>query len=198
MPPRLANPQVQISAQSLRGETKRRPKGRVGRFASWNVRSLVEDDGGIATACAEGSAPVKEEKKIYNTVRQFQNSHIEVAALQETKWFDIAVYSVGDAQVLSSGRPVPRVSARVRSAGYFGCPWTCTSSLARRRMSMDSNKFASRHRHTQIQEPEAAHRVMLCTDVFCEARGEGQIFQHIASVCAVCARRGPIYFAWRL
>ena len=81
---------------------------------------------------------MKEDKKIYNIVRQFQNSHIKVAALQETKWFDSAVYSVGDAQVLSSGGPVPRDSARVRSAGVAlvvrgralrawregGCQWT--------------------------------------------------------------------------
>ena len=60
---------------------------------------------------------MKGDKKIYNIVRQFQNSHIEVVALQETKWFDSAVYSVGDVQVLSSGGPVPRDSARVRSAG---------------------------------------------------------------------------------
>ena len=86
-----------------------------------------------------------------------ENSHIEVAALQETKWFDSAVYSVGDAQVLSSGGPVPRDSARVRSAGVAlvvrgralrawregGCQWAAINS----RLVTVTLKFKNRKLH---------------------------------------------------
>ncbi len=39
---------------------------------------------------------------------------VDIAALQETKWFGEAEYKVGDSVVLTSGRDVPGVSAARR------------------------------------------------------------------------------------
>ena len=100
----LASPQGSRFAQSSAREGKKR---RVGRFASWNVRSLVEHDGGVERARLDGSVDVVEDRKIELVVRLFKRYDIEAAGLQETKWFGNSIYPVSDATVLSSGRPVP-------------------------------------------------------------------------------------------
>ena len=40
-------------------------------------------------------------------VGELRRLDVEVAGLQETRWFGEEVYSVGDSTVLSSGRPLP-------------------------------------------------------------------------------------------
>ncbi len=116
----LATPQEKPFALSSEGNRnrnrKKKNRRRVGGFASWNVRSLVENDGGIETARQEGSTEVVEDRKIETVVRQFKHHGIEAAGLQETKWFGVGIYSVSDATVLSSGRPIPQC-AKVRREG---------------------------------------------------------------------------------
>ena len=77
-------------------------------LASWNVRPLLDIDGSIETARkAVGDAEVVDERKIDQVVGELNRYKVDVAALQETKWFGSGVYEVGESVVLAAGRPVP-------------------------------------------------------------------------------------------
>ena len=106
----LATPRMCISLATTRpescvggrsGETKTKNI----RFATWNVRTLVNADGSVETAARRGR--VSEDRKINLVVREAERLGLEAIGLQETKWFGAASYSVGDALVISSGRPLP-------------------------------------------------------------------------------------------
>ena len=74
-------------------------------FATWNVRSLVESTGSVATASRRRH--VVEDKKIERVVDILGRQKIDIAGLQETHWFGESTYRVADRLVLTSGRPVP-------------------------------------------------------------------------------------------
>ena len=77
---------------------------------SWNVRTLVESDGDIATSSQNSNLNFVcdcEEKKINLVLRQLSRLGIDVAALQETLWFGSSVYHVDESIVVCSGHPVP-------------------------------------------------------------------------------------------
>ena len=73
--------------------------------ASWNVRSLVESVGSIATTSK--SRHVVEDKKIERVVNILGRQKIDIAGLQETHWFGNSTYRVADRLVLTSGRALP-------------------------------------------------------------------------------------------
>ena len=77
-------------------------------LASWNVWTLLDIDGSIETA-RKGvvDADVVDERKIDQVVGELNRYKVDVAALQETKWFGSGVYEVGESVVLAAGRPVP-------------------------------------------------------------------------------------------
>jgi len=52
-------------------------------------------------------AEVMDERKIDQVVGELNRYKVDVAALQETKWFGNGVYEVGGSVVLAAGRPVP-------------------------------------------------------------------------------------------
>ena len=95
---------------SARGK-RRRQVGRSWRVASWNVRSLVEGEGPIATGAVTGK--VAEDKKIH-VIQHLSRLRIGVAALQEMWWFGTDSYVVDGSLVLASGRPVPADSTPCR------------------------------------------------------------------------------------
>ena len=77
-------------------------------LASWNVRTLLDIDGSIETARkGVGDAEVVDERKIDQVVGELNRYKVDVAALQETKWFGSGVYEVGKSVVLAVGRHVP-------------------------------------------------------------------------------------------
>jgi len=78
-------------------------------FGTWNVRSLLDNEGPIEVAW-QGPAhhQFSEDRRIDLVIRELQHYSISVAGLQETKWFGTAVYTVGKSVVLSAGRPVPQ------------------------------------------------------------------------------------------
>ena len=75
----LANRQVKTS---LAHRTKWSDRSAALRVGSWNVRSLVENEGSIETARHPGSCVAVEDKKIQLVVRQFECLHISLAGLQ--------------------------------------------------------------------------------------------------------------------
>ena len=77
------------------------------RFASWNVRSMLDTEGSIETARQGRDMLHAEDRKVDLVVRELGRYNIKVAALQETKWMGNAVYEVGDSVLLTAGRPVP-------------------------------------------------------------------------------------------
>ncbi len=48
-----------------------------------------------------------DERKVDQVVGELSKYKVEVAAVQETKWFGNEVYEVRGSVVLASGRPVP-------------------------------------------------------------------------------------------
>ena len=77
-------------------------------LASWNVQPLLDIDGSIDTARkGVGDAEVVDERKIDQVVGELNRYKIDVAALQETKWFGSGVYDVGKSVVFAVGRCVP-------------------------------------------------------------------------------------------
>ena len=47
------------------------------------------------------------ERKIDQVVAELARYRVDVAGLQEMKWFGSCVYGVGDSVVIAAGRPVP-------------------------------------------------------------------------------------------
>ena len=76
-------------------------------MASWNVRTLLEVDGPLENARRRGEAEVADERKINQVVAELGRCKVDVAGLQETKWFGDGVYRVGESTVIAAGRPVP-------------------------------------------------------------------------------------------
>ena len=76
-------------------------------LASWNVRTLLDVEGPIETARQGDDMQVVDERKIDQVVDELGRYKVDIAALQETKWFGEDVYRVGESVVLAAGRPVP-------------------------------------------------------------------------------------------
>lgn len=75
------------------------------RFGSWNTRTLINADGPVETASRRGL--VKDDRKIDVVLTELDKYEIEVAGLQETKWFGKAMFRLCGTCVLSSGRAPP-------------------------------------------------------------------------------------------
>jgi len=81
------------------------------------VRTLLDVHDPIETArCYDDVAIVQDERKIDQVVNELSTYKIDMAALQETRWFGEGIYKVGESFVLSSGRPVP-VQGKARQQG---------------------------------------------------------------------------------
>ena len=76
-------------------------------LASWNVRSLVDVEGSVQTARSGRKVIDAEDRRVDQVLHVLNNYKIDVAALQETKWFGEEVYRVGESIVLPSGRKTP-------------------------------------------------------------------------------------------
>ena len=116
-----------------------------------------------ASARSSRQQTVTEDRRIDIVVDELSRLKIEVAGLQETRWFGREVYSVGDSIVLSSGRPVPQegeslprgegvaivLSGRALQAWRAGgSQWQAVSpriAVARLRMSAQKKKSLSIH-----------------------------------------------------
>lgn len=135
------------------------------QFATWNVRSLLNVSGPVETAFARGVRTLSgvDDRRIDVVVGELQRLGIEVAGLEETRWFGDASYVVGDALVLTSGRPLPSDGAALaRGEGVAvvlrgralrawkagGSQWSAVSSrlgVAQLRMSYANAKQLSLH-----------------------------------------------------
>ena len=95
-------------ASTISNSAQCRAKGDFLQFATWNVRSLLNFSGPVQTAyVAQRPRKTADDRRIDVVVDELERLDIEVAGLQETRWFSDALYHVGDAMVLSSGRPTP-------------------------------------------------------------------------------------------
>ena len=85
-------------------------------FASWNLRSLVESEGSIATARSrqgEGVLRGSVERKADLMVEELNRYNIFAASISETKWFDCNIYEIGNHVMLHSGRASPKEGNKV-------------------------------------------------------------------------------------
>ena len=67
-------------------------------MAFWNVRTLLNVNGPIETARQNKEMDVVDERKIDQVVAELARYRVNVAGLQETKWF-------GNGVVIAAGRP---------------------------------------------------------------------------------------------
>ena len=76
--------------------------------ASWNVRSLVED-AGDPRVCRRGAvaSDCSVDRKIDLLVDELNKFRVDIAAIQETKWFGSDIWLVGHSTFLHSGRKLP-------------------------------------------------------------------------------------------
>ena len=93
---------------------KKRPRPRSCRFLGpWKIRSLLDNEGPIETACGRKNNTKYEDRRIDLVVKELNRYNITVGALQETKWFNNAVYQVGRSIVLTSSRPTPNANEQM-------------------------------------------------------------------------------------
>ena len=87
---------------------EREKSGREGRrcltFGSWNVRSLVERSGGVATASVSGRV-AEERNVVVLHAAELRRLNVAATGLQETHWFGADIYVVDGFTILCSGRP---------------------------------------------------------------------------------------------
>ena len=72
-------------------------------FGTWNVRSLVDNEGSVETARISSKVAELEDRRIDLVLRELDRYDIKIAALQETKWFGRNIYGVDKSVVLSAG-----------------------------------------------------------------------------------------------
>ena len=97
---------------------RHKQKAAVWSLALWNVRSLVDVEGPVQTARQRKEVANAKKRRIDQVVGELNRYKIDVAALQETKWFGDAAYRVGDSMVLTAGRKTPDSDeTRVRGEG---------------------------------------------------------------------------------
>ena len=86
-------------------------------LATWNVRTLLDVHGPIKTARQHNDNEiVVDERKIDHVIDELHKHKIDIAALQETRWFGENTYTVGQSVILASGRHIPASDA-VRQRG---------------------------------------------------------------------------------
>ena len=74
----------------------------------WNMRTLVESEGSIATSLARpGSRSVSVDRKAMFMVQELRKYGMNLTGISETKWFGHEVYNIDGFTLLHSGRPVP-------------------------------------------------------------------------------------------
>ena len=95
-----------VTAKYAHGRAKQRCKAWY--LGTWNVQSLVDNEGSIETARLSSEPAEPEDRRIDLVIKELCKYNIKVAALQETKWFGKAVYNVGESVVLAAGREVPQ------------------------------------------------------------------------------------------
>ena len=79
------------------------------RVGCWNVRSLVEADGGVKTATVRtGKHPVAVDRKIKFLVNELKCFRMGAVCISETKWFGSDLYEVDGFTVLHSGHDLPQ------------------------------------------------------------------------------------------
>ena len=105
-----------VNTNTTGKKSAHRRKEGICRFATWNVRSLLNESGPVETALVGSSRSSKkfDDRRVDVAVNELKRLDIEVAGFQETRWFGTDTYRVGGAVVLASGRPLPRSGDAVR------------------------------------------------------------------------------------
>ena len=74
----------------------------------WNMRTLVEAEGNIATSLARpGSRGVTVGRKATLMVQELKKYRMNLTGISETKWFGQNVYNIDNYTILHSGRRIP-------------------------------------------------------------------------------------------
>ena len=92
-------------------KAERSSKDPVWCVGTWNVRTLLDDEGSLETA-RQGKETVKtDDHRIDLLLRELGRYRIKIAALQETKWFADGEYCMGKSVVLTAGQPIPEAGS---------------------------------------------------------------------------------------
>ena len=87
-------------------------------IGSWNLHSIVESEGSVATASTRRGVQV--DRKVNLLVEELRCFEISIAGISETKWFGQDVYEVNGFVLVHSGRPFPADGEPVRTNAGVG------------------------------------------------------------------------------
>ena len=160
------------------------PDSRVGRRWSqkklndgcWNMRTLVETDGSIATGVSrQGGRGVTVHRKALLMVQELRKFGLSVVDISETEWFGNAIYDVDGFLILHSGCPVPGVGERVERNEGVG-------------LVLDPSMVESWRECGEVWSPVSSRivmaRLMLCDKARSSRGGSGLVYGIIVSVYA--------------
>ena len=102
------------------------------KLGSWNVRSMLNAEGTVETARqgAEVKNSLKEERKVDLVIRELDRYGVTIGAMQETKWFGVAEYKVGECCACSwKACTNPRGTCSERRGSSHSAIWTSHSCM---------------------------------------------------------------------
>jgi len=118
-------------------------------IGSWNLRSLVESEGSVATASTGRGVQV--DHKVNLLVGELRRFDISIAGISETKWFGEGVYEVDGFVLVHSGRPVPADGEPVQRNEGVGILLNSTMATAWRNSGECWRAISSRIVSVRIQ-----------------------------------------------
>ena len=101
--------EAEIMASSTQGSATRHLKNQRLDIGCWNMCTLVEAEGSIATSVSRPSSRgVTVDRNATLMVQELERFKMNITGISETKWFEQAVYQVNGYTVLHSGHPISR------------------------------------------------------------------------------------------
>ena len=85
---------------------------------SWNLHSLVESEGSVATASTRRGVQV--DRKVNLLVEELRRFEISITGISKMKWFGQDVYEVDGFVLVHTGRPIPADGEPVQRNGGVG------------------------------------------------------------------------------
>ena len=149
-------------------------------LGSWNVRSLLDCEGPVETARQCSEASQFDDRRIDQVVNELERYRISVAALQETKWFNDAVYKVGESIVLAAGRPTPSAGeSRQRGEGVaivLGGPAVQAWKASGKQWKAWSSRLVTATLHTGKSRSDRIHILSCYAPTFLASRADKEKF----------------------
>ena len=109
-------------------------------------------------------------------MKELERYKISVAALQETKWFNDAVYKVGESIVIATGRPIPPVGETRQRGEEVAVVLSGPAVQAIEGLKLTSCNSYSAYRKVYIRLH--SHTISCCAPTFSASRADKEKFKN--------------------